>query len=200
MDSPVPPFGITVCGIDELDGHCSTHASHVLSILDPDYPVPEAFGSYGEHARLELRFHDIIEPEPGQIAPQPEHVDAILTFGRGLRAEPPEATHLLVHCHAGVSRSTASMALILAQAMPQQSAETILGMVYGLREKAWPNLRLIEIGDRRLGRHGSLVAATHALHRLQLDRKPHLAAYMEEGGRVREIDAARRTFPLPVAE
>ncbi len=199
MASAAPPFGITVCGIDELDGHCSTHASHVLSILDPDYPVPEAFGSYGEHARLELRFHDIIEPDAGQIAPQPEHVDAILTFARDLQAERTAAAHLLVHCHAGVSRSTASMALILAQAMPEHSAETILRAIYELREKAWPNLRLIELGDRRLGRRGTLVAATHALHRLQLDQKPHLAAFMEEGGRVREIDAARRTRPLAMA-
>ncbi len=197
MDSAAPRFGITVCGIEELDGHCSTRASHVLSILDPDYPVPEAFGTYGEHAKLELRFHDIIEPTAGQIAPQPEHVDAMLRFGRDLQNERPVAAHLLVHCHAGISRSTASMALILAQAMPEQPAETILRTVHALREKAWPNLRLIEIGDARLGRRGTLVAATHALHRLQLDRMPHLAGFMEEGGRTREIGAARRNLPLP---
>ncbi len=200
MPSAAPAFGITVCGIEELDGHCSTNASHVLSILDPDYPVPEAFGTYGEHAKLELRFHDIIEQAAGQTAPQPEHVDAILTFGRDLQTERPGAAHLLVHCHAGISRSTASMALILAQAMPEQSAEAILRRVYALREKAWPNLRLIEIGDARLGRRGALVAATHALHRLQLDRRPDLAAFMEESGRGREIDAARRGLPLATEE
>ena len=198
MDSAAPPFGITVCGIEELDGHCSTDASHVLSILDPDYPVPEAFGSYGEHAKLELRFHDIIEQTAGQTAPQPEHVDAILMFGRDLRDERSGTAHLLVHCHAGISRSTAAMALILAQAMPERSAEAVLRTVYALREKAWPNLRLMEIGDARLGRGGTLVAATHALHRLQLDRRPHLAAFMEESGRTREIDAARNRLPLPM--
>ncbi len=198
MRSATPPFGMTVCGIDELDGHRSTRASHVLSILDPDFPVPEAFGSYGEHAKLELRFHDIIEDDPGQIAPGPEHVDALLAFGRDLRAERSEPARLLVHCHAGVSRSTASMALILAQAMPEQPAEAILRTIYRLRDKAWPNLRLIELGDRRLDRHGTLVAATHALHRLQLDDKPHLGMFMEEGGRGREVEAARRHLPLPM--
>ena len=198
MRSATPPFGMTVCGIDELDGHRSTRASHVLSILDPDFPVPEAFGSYGEHAKLELRFHDIIEDDPGQIAPGPEHVDALLAFGRDLRAERSEPARLLVHCHAGVSRSTASMALILAQAMPEQPAEAILRTIYRLRDKAWPNLRLIELGDRRLDRHGTLVAATHALHRLQLDDKPHLGMFMEEGGRGRVVEAARRHLPLPM--
>ena len=33
-----------MCGIEELAGHGSTGASHVLSIPDPDHPVPEAFG------------------------------------------------------------------------------------------------------------------------------------------------------------
>ena len=192
MNSATPPFGITVCGIEELEGHCTTGASHVLSILDPDHPVPEAFGTYGEHAKLELRFHDIIEDTPGQIPPHPADVDAILAFGRNLQAEPAGAAHLLVHCHAGISRSTASMALILAQAMPGQPGEAILGMVHAIREKAWPNLRLVEIGDAKLGRHGTLVAATHALHALQLERRPHLAALMEECGRGREVEAARR--------
>jgi predicted protein tyrosine phosphatase len=196
MDSAAPPFGITVCGIDELHGHCGIGASHVLSILDPDHPVPEAFGAFGEHEKLELRFHDIIEDTPGHIAPQPEHVDAILALGRSLQSEPGATRHLLVHCHAGISRSTAAMALILAQAMPAQSAEQIIRMVHGIREKAWPNLRLIEIGDAKLGRGGTLVTATHALHRLQLDRRPRVALLMETDGRGREIVSARQHAPL----
>ena len=192
MTRATPAFGITLCGIDELDGHCGIRASHVLSILDPDYPVPEAFGSYGEHARLELRFHDIIEATAGEVLPDAGHVDAILAFGRQLQAAPAGTARLLVHCHAGISRSTASMALILAQAMPEQPAEAILGLVHSIREKAWPNLRLIEIGDSKLHRNGSLAAATHALHRLQLEARPQLSEFMQAGGRGREVDAARR--------
>ncbi len=191
MSSAAPPFGITVCGIEELAGHGATGASHVLSILDPDHPVPEAFGTFGEHVKLELRFHDIIDETPGMLAPQPEHVERILALGRSLLAEPAPAAHLLVHCHAGISRSTASMVLILAQALPGQTADTVVSLVHDIREKAWPNLRLIEIGDAMLGRGGALVAATHALHRLQIERRPHIAEFMELGGRGREVAAAR---------
>lgn len=191
MSSAAPPFGITICGIAELAEHCSTGASHVLSILDPDYPVPEAFGAFGEHQKLEVRFHDIVDETPGLLLPQPEHVERILALGRDLVAEPLATAHLLVHCHAGISRSTASMALILAQALPETLADTILLMVHGTREKAWPNLRLVEIGDAMLGRNGTLVEATHTLHRLQLERRPHLAEFMELGGRGREVAAAR---------
>jgi predicted protein tyrosine phosphatase len=191
MSHTAPPFGITICGIEELAAHCDTGASHVLSILDPDHPVPEAFGAFGEHAKLELRFHDIVDERPGLLAPGPEDVGRILALGRDLQAEPIQAAHLLVHCHAGISRSTAAMTLVLAQALQDQPAATVLELVHGIREKAWPNVRMIEIGDAMLGRNGTLVAATHTLHRLQLERRPHLAEFMEKDGRGREVAAAR---------
>ncbi|TDH61548.1 protein-tyrosine-phosphatase [Dankookia rubra] len=181
------PFGLTVCGIEELSGHCEAGVSHVLSILDPDWPVPEAFGSFGEHAKLELRFHDVIEDAAGTIPPSEADVRAVLAFGRDLEAE--AASRLLVHCHAGISRSTASMALILAQARPALGAEEILQGILGIREKAWPNLRILEIGDAMLGREGTLPAAAAALYRHQLNIRPHLAQVMRNAGRGREVDA-----------
>ncbi len=185
------PFRLTVCGIEELGGHCETGVSHVLSILDPEWPVPEAFGQYGEHARLELRFHDIIEETPGQHAPSADHVAEVLAFGRDLMAEPPEDGHLLVHCHAGISRSTASMALILAQALPHIPAPAILGEILRIREKAWPNLRILELGEAMIGRHGEFSTAARRLYRHQLALRPHLAEFFERGGRGREVAAAR---------
>jgi hypothetical protein len=117
-----------VCGIEELPGHCETGVSHLLSILDPGWPVPKAFGAFGKHAKLELRFHDVIEAQNAEtIAPQPEHVADILGFGRRFIAEQKADAHLLVHCHAGVSRSTAAVALILAQTLPEVSANRIFG-------------------------------------------------------------------------
>ncbi len=132
------------------------------------------------------------------MAPWPEHVEHILAFGRDLLAEPRPGAHLLVHCHAGISRSTASMALLLAQVLPDQPADMILATVHEIREKAWPNLRLIEIGDAMLGRNGTLIRAAYALYRLQLERRPHLAGFMEEGGRGREVAAARSHAAPPL--
>ncbi len=189
MDGIVP-FGISVCGIEELSGHCETGVSHVLSILDPEWPVPKAFGGFGEHAKLELRFHDVIEETPGRVAPERDDVEAILAFGRDLQGEPAAAARLLVHCHAGVSRSTASMALMLAQARPSLPAERILQGVLGIRDKAWPNLRILELGDALLGRNGTLPAAAADLYRHQLRLRPHLAEVMRQAGRGREVDLA----------
>ncbi len=198
MSSIEPPFGITVCGVEELAGHGATRATHVLSILDPDHPVPEAFGTFGEHDKLELRFHDIVEETQGLVAPRPEDAVAVLAFGRKVVAEPGGAPRLLVHCIAGISRSTAAMAMILAQAMPDRPETEVLATVHGIREKAWPNLRMIEFGDALLRRRGRLIAATHALHRLQLEVRPHLAEFMSGGGRAREVEGARATAPLQI--
>lgn len=184
------PFKITVCGLEELAGHAEHQVSHVLSILDPEQPEPEAFGAYGEHARLELKFHDVIQETPGFKAPQAEHVAQILAFGRDILRDPANSRHLLVHCHAGISRSTASMTLLLAQAQPQLSASGILAQVVHIRPKAWPNIRILELGEQQLNRPGEFSGAVGAVYRLQLERRPEIKDYFLNNGRRREVEAA----------
>ena len=181
-------FRVTICGIPELDEHSAAGVTHVLSILDPDYPDPASFAAFPPHRRLALRFHDIIEPAPGRSAPAREDVERLLLFGREL--DEPAGSHLLVHCHAGVSRSTAAAALILAQAHPDLPAGEALDAVARIRPRAWPNLRILEFGDALLGRNGEIVAAAGAIYRRVLDREPYMGEAMIEGGRSREVLAA----------
>ena len=181
-------FRVTICGIPELDEHSAAGVTHVLSILDPDWPDPASFAAFPPHRRLALRFHDIIEPTPGRYAPSREDVERLLAFGRELGD--PAGGHLLVHCHAGVSRSTAAAALILAQAHPDRPASETLDAVARIRPRAWPNLRILEFGDALLGRDGEIVAAVGALYRRVLDREPYMEEAMIDGGRAREVLAA----------
>lgn len=181
------PFELTVCGIEELAGHCQVGVSHVLSILDPGHPEPPAFGSFGEHRRLELRFHDIIDETAGMLLPQQADVEKVLAFGRDLMAEPAPAAHLLVHCHAGISRSTASMMLILAQARPDLAAKEIVACVVRIRPRAWPNLRMLEMGDALLRRNGEMVAAAHERYREVALQRPEWKQFILGAGRGREI-------------
>ena len=190
MPSVDTPFMITVCGLEELAGHADRQVSHVLSILDPDQPEPEAFGAYGEHARLELKFHDVIEDTPGFRAPQRQDVAKMLAFGKDILRDPQNLRHLLVHCHMGISRSTAAMALLLAQAMPDIPASDVMTRIVRIREKAWPNLRILMFGEEQLGRKGELSSAAGALYRLQLERRPEIKNFFVGAGRGREIDIA----------
>jgi predicted protein tyrosine phosphatase len=183
------PFQLTICGIDEIAGHCAAaDVTHVLSILDPGWPEPEPLRSFEVNRRLKLHFHDVIESRPGWIAPEGWDVELLLAFGRDLDAawEP----HLLIHCHAGVSRSTAAATLIMAQALPSRPADDVLQEVVRLRPRAWPNLRILELGDELLGRRGEIVEAARAHYRRALEREPWLAETMIEGGRAREVAAA----------
>jgi len=193
--SPFVPFRITVCGLEELGGFCEQRVTHVLSILDPGMPPPPAFGAFGEHERIDLRFDDIIDEKAGMVLPANEDVARIVELAADLKRDSRhEAAHLLVHCHMGISRSTAAMTLILAHFRPERPAAEALAAVKEIRPRAWPNLRIIEIGDRLLGRNGELVEAVAAHYRGALALHPKLAQSMTELGRGREI----RTAGLPV--
>lgn len=180
---------LTICGIPELGEHAAAGVTHVLSILGPTVPDPPGFAAFAPHRRLTLRFNDVIELRPDQIAPTRDDVERLLAFGREV-GEAPQA-HLLVHCRAGVSRSTAAAALILMQANPGWPASAALDAVAALRPRAWPNLLMLEIGDALLGRNGEIAAAACAIYRRVLARDPAFVDQMIDAGRDREVNAAR---------
>lgn len=187
---PFAQFRATICGIEELEGHRAAGVTHILSLLDPDWPAPAAYDGFAGHRRLDLRFHDIVDPLPGLRAPGAADVAALLDFAGGLGTAAP--AHLLVHCQKGLSRSTASLTLALAQARPDRPAAEVLAEVGRLRPRAWPNLRIVELGDELLGREGSLVAALAQWYRARIAAQPRLVEAMIEMGRGRELECAER--------
>ena len=180
---------ITICGIPELGQHCEAGVTHVLSILDPGWPDPEAFADFPAHRRVGLRFNDVVGDMPGEVAPTAEDVALLLEFGREVMTAGPDA-HLLIHCHAGISRSTASAALLLAQADPARPAAAIFAEIAAQRPRAWPNLLLLEFGERALGRVGEIVPAVAAQYRRVLAADPQFGKFLIENGRGREVALA----------
>jgi predicted protein tyrosine phosphatase len=183
MNLPAFP-ALTICGLDELEGHRDRRVTHVLSILDPEWPEPAAFQAFDPHFRATLRFHDAIEPDPGLVLPQKADVAAILAFGR----DAGEASRLLIHCHAGISRSTAAMLMILAQADPHESEDAIAERLIEIRRQAWPNSRMIGFADELLDRGGRLLAAAGSIYARQLAARPELGDIMRRGNRAREVE------------
>jgi predicted protein tyrosine phosphatase len=181
---------LTICGILELGEHSAAGVTHVLSILGPNGADPREFADYPPHRRLDLRFHDVIEVLPEQIGPTRADVERLLVFGREVGATPD--AHLLVHCHAGVSRSTAAATLIMLQANPEWSASDALEAVATLRPRAWPNLLILELGDALLRRNGEIIAAVGAIYRRVLARDPEFVEQMIDAGRRREVSLALR--------
>jgi len=183
---------LTICGLDELGDHSTRAVTHVLSILDPHWPEPEAFWTYDPHHRIEMHFNDAIEPGPGIELPQAQHVEEILAFGntfqRDLAAR--REAHLLIHCHAGISRSTAAMTALLMQADPEETEERIFERLVAIRPKAWPNSLMIGFADDLLGRGGRLTAALRRHYGRRLMLRPELADVMAGLNRAREVDMA----------
>ncbi|TCU36063.1 putative protein tyrosine phosphatase [Rhizobium azibense] len=184
---------LTVCGIHELPAQSARNVTHVLSILDPDHPELEAFETYGKHSRTTLRFHDIIVATQNQIMPAPEHVEAILKFGSDyLAREDREApSHVLVHCHMGVSRSTAAMLTLMAQANPDESAESLFARLVGIRPQAWPNSQMVGFADEQLRRNGELLNELARHYGRQIKHQPQFADWMTRLNRHAELAMAR---------
>lgn len=188
---PSPRRYLTICGLQELGAFQNAAVTHVLSILDPNFPEPADFAAYGPHKRLTLRFDDIIDPSPGMVLPESHHIEALLEFGKGLAAATDDPlNHLLVHCHAGISRSTASMTILLAEARPQADEDSLFAHVREIRSQAWPNSRMIAMADDLLGRGGRLVAALRRHYTQQMRLRPDLAEMIGRVGRQQEVEMA----------
>lgn len=110
--------------------------------------------------RLILRFNDIVEPREGLTPPDEALVRRLLAFAEGWPVEAP----LVVHCFAGVSRSTAA-AYILACA---RSAGREAELARQLRERspeATPNALMVSLADDILGRFGAMRTAIAGIGR-----------------------------------
>ena len=129
------------------------------------------------------RFDDVVEVGLGYSAPTQNDVAAILDLGRELMDEPVE--QLLIHCHAGVSRSTATAAILMAQRTADASpkcSRNLNGAAAQLAERADA-----ADADALLERNGALVAELRA-HQQRVARAfPEFAEMLANCGRAHEI-------------
>ena len=175
---------ITICGLNEIAGCFDARHTHAVSILDPEIEEPQSFATLAVDNLLKLRFHDVIEQQPAMAAPDVGHIAAILKFGTGLSSH--GAPRLLIHCHAGISRSTAAAIILLTQHGAE--ADAAVAQIVSVRPKAWPNLRMIEIGDRMLKQENRLVKAVRRHHARALTARPELREIFTQCGRAREVE------------
>ncbi|HSV28936.1 MAG TPA: protein-tyrosine-phosphatase, partial [Candidatus Omnitrophota bacterium] len=149
-----------------------------------EHPDPEVFATFGPHRRTVWRFHDTITERPDNAHPTPETVRAILDFGDASRDM--DVSHLLVHCHMGISRSTAAAAILMAQHNRGREAEAFAHL-WDIRPRSWPNSRMVALADAMLERGGALVAAMTAHHARVARAYPDFAALLRQGERAHEV-------------
>lgn len=188
--SPLLPHRLSICGLDELPAFAADGVSHVVSIIDPSLPEPPTFDDYPPHRRETFRFDDVIDPRPGYEPPVSDDVERLLEFGTQIQAEP--VRHLLVHCHAGISRSTAASAILLAQFNRGREADAF-ALIRRIRPRSWPNSRMVQMADSLLDRDGALSAALrdHFVH-IAISH-PDLAELVRNHGRALEVPVVSDT-------
>ena len=104
---------------------------------------------------------DILAPQDGFVLANTAHVSALLTFMRQWDRHHP----LVIHCFAGVSRSTAA-AFIAACALLEPASEAALAQkIRALSPTATPNVRLVSLADGILQRGGRMIDAVAAIGR-----------------------------------
>jgi predicted protein tyrosine phosphatase len=90
----------------------------------------------------------------------------------------------------GVSRSTAALGAILAQANPELDEDELFRRLLALRPQTWPNSVMVAYADELLGRGGRLTEALRRLYGRQLLARPNFGEYLRRNGRGREVDMA----------
>lgn len=184
LASALVPYRITICGLAELCQHSGAGITHVLTILDPGWPDPRDFHTYAPHSRTIWRFHDVIDDHPDMVVPQASHVAEILEFGRMAQEHP--INHLLVHCHMGISRSTAAAVILMAQNNAGREREAF-DHLWRIRPQSWPNSRMLGFADSALGRQGRLLQAMREHHTRVAQAYPDFAALLRTGERAHEV-------------
>ncbi|MEL6061221.1 MULTISPECIES: tyrosine phosphatase family protein [unclassified Methylobacterium] len=150
-----------VCPLSRLpETVTATGASHVLTLVNVGTPLERpALIAADNHAVIGVS--DIAEPRDGHVLPAEEHVAGILAFIRAWPREKP----LVVHCYAGISRSTAAAYIAACALAPERDEGAIADALRAASPSATPNPLFVAIADRMLGRDGRMVAAVARIGR-----------------------------------
>jgi len=160
---------IHVCSLAKLhDTVRDTGARHVVTLIK-DITLVHRPASILAENHLLIDMDDIVDHIEGYVAPAEEHVSDLLRFVRAWDRGAP----LVVHCYAGISRSTAGAFVTACALNPQRDEMKIARALRDASPTATPNARIIAHADRLLGRDGRMVAAIREIG-------PGRAAYASE--------------------
>lgn len=149
--------------------------SHVISLLDPGTLFPAISALAERHLRLPV--HDIEIEMPGFDAICDKRIRTLLDFVGGWTREEP----ILIHCYAGISRSTATAYITACVQNPGADEEEIALALRAASPTASPNRRFVALADAELDRGGRMERAIEKIGR---------------GGRWEDIGEAQ-PFKLP---
>jgi predicted protein tyrosine phosphatase len=155
------PGSIHVCPLSAVpDVVAGCNASHLVTCLQDEFVV-ETPGLIKPELHVRLHIDDISQPLPGHVAPDAQHIDKLIDFALAWGGQGP----MVVHCWAGISRSTAAALISLAALNPAAPEVLIAQRLRESSPTAYPNRLMIRLADAALGRRGRMIEAVESIGR-----------------------------------
>jgi len=136
------------------DTVAAVQASHLVTLINVATKVERPAGIL-ESRHLFLGMSDIAAPMDGHVVPADEHVERFLRFVRDWDRAAP----MVIHCWAGISRSTAAAYIAACALAPTRGEDEIAETLRAASPSATPNPRLVALADASLGRDGRMSCA-----------------------------------------
>src|SRR3954451_18675233 len=131
-----------------------TGASHVLTVMANVEQVARPVSVLPAN-HLKVSMDDIIEEMDGFVAPSETHIDQVLNFVRGWDRGAP----LVVHCYAGISRSTASAFAAVCALNPNRDEIEIASKIRSASPISSTNRRIVGLAAGSLWREARMLRA-----------------------------------------
>ena len=154
---------IIVCPLSKIPETVRTSGARTLVTLINAGTEVVRPREIAESRHLFVAMSDIVLAEDGHILPAETHVETMLDFVRSWDRTAP----LVIHCFAGVSRSTAAAFITACALDPERSERDIARSIRARSPTATPNRLMVELADRILARHGRMIEAVTAIGRGQ---------------------------------
>lgn len=150
---------VHVCPLSEVPNLVAeVQACRLVSLLQAEIPVATPKGiTPARHLRLEV--HDIAEPILDHVAPDMTHVRKLIGFAEKWGGEGA----MVVHCWAGISRSTAAAFTALCLVNPDVPELVIARALRAASLTAQPNRLIVQLADDLMGRKGRMLGAVEAM-------------------------------------
>jgi len=144
---------IIVKPVNDVFGTVMWHGiTHVISLLVYEdrrlVKLPPGFHS-SNHLFLDM--DDVLDPT-AILAPTRQQVERLLAWAKNL----PQDSKLLIHCQAGVSRSTAAALAIKVQELGVDRIDEAVTWLLRIRPQACPNPIIMQYADDLLQANGEL--------------------------------------------
>jgi len=154
------PFGaLHVCPLSRVRETLErSGARHLMTLINQQTMLETPSGIAATN-HLKLAINDICAPQDGLVHPAECHVEELIRFAETWGRKGP----LVVHCWAGISRSTAAAFISLCALNPDTPERLIAQRLRNASLTAAPNRLLVQLADDMLSRRGRMIGAIDAI-------------------------------------